>query len=765
MGYRADRGSTPFGAAATLWIAVGSVCCHPFSRFSSASGAGSSSAFSGTAQAAQRNAATSQATERRSESRLIRVDDTSLAKAVAPLPGTMLSVRSRDPRQRRLMQAYYDSVLAWDEILLDRFKPVPDLPEMGYYGRGGHVENDVRPIAYAAFVNAFLAEARPPNNAPTPERRARMRRDALSALRYLTHGHVTGAGRCLNGKPWGDQWQSAMWARSAGMAGWVLWPHMDDRLRLAVARMIEHEADRFLDSRPKSNEFNDTGAEENAWNALIVSLACNMMRNHPRAGAWDQAAKRYLYNSLSVAADQANDRPGDDGVPVRTWVTTVNAHPDFTVENHNLVHIGYLKTTLGLMVESAVHYLMAQRPAPAACLHHVGDGLDVLASCMSWDAAPVYFGGNDWKLIHTQCVDIVIYTMLRLLTRDGFSGRLEETALDTLGRIQRNEGGFYNVRRDLEFGGLCASRLVACYLAHNAADTRAQPASEEKFNRRITGIRYLPHARAILHRTPSKFASFSWGPKRMALAMPRDGSWVIWPRFASYLGRINGEDSSSRHARLERIGHAVRPDGFWVLGELSRLGGQARHAFAYASLAKDVTVYIERLSGSGTAEISGRETGIIGHEYGLGSNERTLYSRQGSTRVFGEGGQDRVIELDTDWLNIGGRIGYAVRREPNVSNVMRYHDQGRGTGRVPKLQEWVSLVGDRSPTDIWTQPTWACVITFLNQPADQTATWFRRVAFSADADQAVCRIGPDIVRVDFGEMKASIHEVGHESPR
>ncbi len=697
--------------------------------------------------------------------REVRVGDSALLGAVTPFGVEALGAGKALPRTRKLVEAYYDSVLSWNAILLDRFRSLPTRPEMGYYGRGGSAENDVRPITYAAFVNAFIAETDPPGGGADVNRRSRSRREALAALRYLTHAHVTGGGACLNGKAWGDQWQSAMWARSAGMAGWILWPHMDGGLKLAVARMVEHEADRFVRARPKSSEFKDTGAEENAWNAQIVSLACNMMPNHVRSKAWDQAAKRYLYNSLSVAADRTNNRLGDDGVPVRTWVRTVNAHPDFTVENHGLVHIGYLKTTLGLMVENAVHYLVARRPRPAACLHHVPEGFDVLSSCMSWDAVPIYFGGNDWKVVHTQCVDTVIYAMLSLLTKDGLASRLEGDALGALRRIQRQEGGFYNVRRDLEFGGLCATRLIACYMAHALLQQEVAPLAEEALNCRVTGVRYLESARALLHRTPTKFASFSWGPKRMALAMPRNGTWVIWPHFSSYLGRINGEGSSSKHTRLEGIRHEIRPDGFWVVGALSRLGGKVQHAFAYASLAKDVTVYIERLSGPGGAKISDRQTGVIGHEYGFGSNERRLHGRHGSTRVVGEGGQNCVIELDTDWLNIGGRVGYVVRRMPNVPNVMRYHDRVRGAGRVPKLQEWLSLVGDRPPVSISTDPDWSCVVTFLNQSADQTATWVRRIEFSADANQAVCRIGQDVVHVDFGEMKASIREVDRGASR
>ena len=137
------------------------------------------------------------------------------------------------------MQSYYESVAEWGDVLRDRFQSPADHTDWGYYGRGGNVEDDVRPITYAALVNAFLSEVEPPANAPDRERRDRMRRDAVAALKYLTQSHVTGGGACLNGKPWGDQWQSALWARAAGLGGWILWPHLDDQMKLAVARLIE----------------------------------------------------------------------------------------------------------------------------------------------------------------------------------------------------------------------------------------------------------------------------------------------------------------------------------------------------------------------------------------------------------------------------------------------------------------------------------------------------------------------------------------------
>jgi len=658
-----------------------------------------------------------------------------------------------------LMVGYYESVLEWSNIPAKRIRPVPGKPDCAYYGEGGHEENDVRPIAYAALVNAFLSRVQPPAgvSSPSVERRARMKQDAVGALRYLVQAHKTGQGACVNKHQWGNQWQSAMWARSVGLAGWILWPSLDADLKLAVARLVEFEADRFLDLRPKSSEFKDTGAEENAWNAQILSLACNMMPTHPRAGRWAETAKLWMYNSLSVAADAQDKTAGDDGKPIREWVRTVNVHSDFTVENHGLVHIGYLKGSVGLLLENAVPYLLAESRPPRACLHHARDCFEVVLKCMGRDAAPIFFGGNDWKLFHSQNVDTMTYAFMSLLANDAHGAHLEPMGLDWTRRIQRIEGGYYNVRRDLEYGGACAARLIACYFAHAILGEGTQPVSAETLTKHITGVTRLEHGRAVLHRTATKFASFTWGPKRMALALPRNGSWVVWPHFASYIGQINGRDGSHPQAKLKTINVTTTTNSFTVTAELDRFDGALRQTFSYVSLPGDQTVYIERLTARPDFVVESRKTGIIGLEYELGSNERMLYGQHGATKTVGVGGREaRIVELNTDWLNIDGRIGYVVRRLPKRANLMRYHDPTKGTGRVPQLQEWISLIGERDPSQWTREGDCACVVTFLNASPQQTKAEGERVEFRVNGNIATCRVAGSVVEVDFEKVQTRI---------
>ncbi len=319
------------------------------------------------------------------------------ATLVRPIPPHVLAPAAPATVSRELIGKYYDSILHWGRIVTPQVRPVPEHPAWRYLGLPQHTEDDVRPTAYAAMVLGFLAEYQPPAGSVDEREREPWRAQAIGLLRYLTASHVSGGGACVNGKAWGQQWQSAMWARAVGMAGWFLWNELDPDLQTAVARLVEFEADRFLQQPPKSSLRDDTGAEENAWNALITSLACNLMPAHPRAAAWEEASLRYLYNTFSVAADAHDATPGDGGKPIKDWVTTVNAHDDFTVENHRLVHMGYLKNTVSELQENTLPWLIRGRKVPAACLHHAREVFGVLVACMGWDGGPVYFAGTDWK--------------------------------------------------------------------------------------------------------------------------------------------------------------------------------------------------------------------------------------------------------------------------------------------------------------------------------------------------------------------------------
>ncbi len=236
----------------------------------------------------------------------------------------------------------------------------------------------------------------------------------------------------------------------------------------------------------------------------------------------------------------------------------------------------------------------------------------------------------------------------------------------------------------------------------------------------------------------------------MALTFPQDGNWIIWPHFSSGPGLINGQDASARYAPLRGFTHQVTSNSFTVSGVLDRHKGAVQQAFFFTSLPGDLTVYIERLRTRKDFALRSRETGVIGLEYEFGKNQHTLFGQHGALATLGVGGdQPRVVELPTDWLNISDRIGYVVRRFPATPNVMRFHDEIAGAGRIPKLEEWLSLIGEKDPGTANPDSDWACLVTFVNQEHAQTARQADQVQFSVAGDTAVCRIGEQEIRADL----------------
>lgn len=154
-----------------------------------------------------------------------------------------------------------------------------------------------------------------------------------------------------------------------------------------------------------------------------------------------------------------------------------------------------------------------------------------------------------------------------------------------------------------------------------------------------------------------------------AIAIPTNGNWVVRPHFASYLGLINGKEPSGRYAELAELNHTIGSDRIAVTGRLKRLGAQVTQDFAFASLPSDVTVYVERLTAKESFHLTSRETGIVGHEYDLGTNERVLHGRFGKQRIVGVGGEATTHEWRIDWPNVGDRVGYVVCRVEGRENL------------------------------------------------------------------------------------------------
>ena len=147
---------------------------------------------------------------------------------------------------------------------------------------------------------------------------------------------------------WGNDWQSALWAVTAGQAGWLLWPYLSQQERGLVAAMVVSEAEYATARGPRyfrnrlGQELTpgDSQSDEVSWDLTAPALALAMMPHYGSAGKWR--------NSLIAMSIAAFARPDDlhraqavNGVRLDIRLPGTNANEDGTVTNHGIVNPDY----------------------------------------------------------------------------------------------------------------------------------------------------------------------------------------------------------------------------------------------------------------------------------------------------------------------------------------------------------------------------------------------------------------------------------------
>ncbi|MDO7172531.1 hypothetical protein [Mariniflexile sp. AS56] len=144
-----------------------------------------------------------------------------------------------------------------------------------------------------------------------------------------------------NGGKWGNCWQCAHWAFYSGFGAWLSLDLLDTETEEQLLKMIVMEANNFNKEPPYCNDCtNDTKAEENAWNANILTLALATMPKHENAKWWKERASQWMLSAYSRESDLSNN-PIIDGKPINHWISGWNMHEDGYVYNHNRIHPYY----------------------------------------------------------------------------------------------------------------------------------------------------------------------------------------------------------------------------------------------------------------------------------------------------------------------------------------------------------------------------------------------------------------------------------------
>lgn len=549
------------------------------------------------------------------------------------------------------------------------FTNVATNPRVGRYYTGASTEPGIRPMCGMVLANAALLKY---SDILTPAEREECKSKTLATLRYLTSTHVTGTQKCFDGKPWGNHWQSAFWDSTATFGAWLIWDELDPQLQKDVERVIAHEADRFLPTKPPGGSFNDTKAEENGWNLSCIAMAAAMFPNHPHASQWNQKAIEYMINTLSAPQD-TNDTTVVDGRPVSEWFSGANVHSDFTLENHGFFHPSYIACSSYFLTQTAMYYTYAHQPVPQAADHHLMDMWHLYQRFILPDGEAAYPQGMDWELHNLPYFNL--FASLASYKKDPLAARAEPQSLQLFRAWQQMSGGsltFPGSRFGFTRHACTIDQLTYAFLAHKIFGPATQEMPAQEAESTVDGVNTYNEVEIVTHRTDKKFVSVSWTNHVMGEIIPIGAGHESNPDFTAPIreGFIGSFDIvGTKNSKPVAIAHdwKTNSNGFTTTGTVMLNNGQLKQAVRITSIGKQTVVYEDHVTALRDLTIKQEQGVPLGIENDpITGSTRTVYHQGGST-TYNQSTPQKPTAISGSWANVDARLGLIVVSGSGIS--------------------------------------------------------------------------------------------------
>jgi hypothetical protein len=561
----------------------------------------------------------------------------------------------------------------------------------GYWGSGFSGEHDgIRPISSMVMTCATLLKY---DDGLTADEREDLLAKTTVAIRYETATHFTGTQKCTDGKQWGGldrpgvktgrvQWESSYWTSHLALGAWLIWDKLDPQLQQGVERVVAAQDDFLTNGNPPVNLWLDTKAEENGWNVPLLTLGELMFPSNPHAALWHETALKYMMNTLCTAAD-TNDTSLVDGKPVNQWVLGANLQPDYTLENHNIFHPSYVGCSSYFLADAAMYYTYAGKPVPQAATHHLMDVWQMYRTIILPWGETAYPQGMDWDLHGLPYLDL--YGALATHDQNPFASHMEQSILQYMRAWQiMCQGSLTLPGSPAGFGrhAINCELMADGFLAHKIFGPSVKPLTARAANAQEAGVWEYPYVEFIEHRTPQKFASFSWKNRIMGLLMPiedHEGN----PEFTvpitdGFVGsfQIAGRDNDARTTVVEHSWNK-KPDGFETTGTVLLNGGRLKQTLKMISLGNQTVIYEDRVTALTNVLVQGERGVPIGIENDTLTAGARMISDVAGQMVFDSQQPKKPIALRGSWANVDGRLGIVM-----VSGSGLTYAQAHGYSRI-----------------------------------------------------------------------------------
>lgn len=514
--------------------------------------------------------------------------------------------------------------------------------------------------ATSAYVFAVLARFGKPDETMGGVPREKLEELARIMISAVIRTHPA-SGAPQASPTWWHKLSALRFDHIFGMGAWLLWEKLSTETQLLVARILEHDADLYLEEPAPAQLYDDTQAESNAWNASGLALAYCMLKQHPHRDAWGDKAKEFMISAYATERDVTSRRLLD-GKPLNQWLRGPNTFPDYTVENHGFIHPIYM-AAVSEKVRTAICYRLADEPVPEAAPFNAEHVLDMLMFLNLPDGNHLYVQGTDYDPRRLdsffQACNIVPLNPNPLRTAC-FLRVLESMERMARERPDRHLSG--NIIFDFDFG--TSWGLIENYLMRRLFGSPTEAIPNEQIEARLAGVHLNEAGKFVVHRTPRTISSFSWhavacGSQVMGVTMPLDKDVLCFPCPGSYLGDIReSPDSQNAAIEVEDSKVATSADGFNVLTALKRCLGKVQQNCAFVSLPDGQSVYLEERVARDNLSIASAESGNLwiydDLRWPFQTQERVFYARAGILQPAP--GQVH----NGNWLNISNHMGYVA---------------------------------------------------------------------------------------------------------
>ncbi len=580
-------------------------------------------------------------------------------------------------------KSYLDLMTPWLNVMPQFIRRSQYNSRLRYYGTGESLHWPTQSNMNVFAALAVLGTSPELPEATLPISRQEIIDTALDLLRYALATHATGTEKASDGKQWGHHWISVLGVERMAHGVDAIRDYLTDEDEDALRRMMISESDWRLDQYEvvagMVGAEGKNRPEANIWNGGVLLRTALEYPDAPRAQEYLDKATQLLLNGLSYPMDAACETMFN-GKPVRQWHVGFNFTPNWSLDHHGYLNVGYMVICLSNL--AMLHFFYKQRglTPPPELYWHVREVWNLVKTCTFADGRLLRIGG-DTRARYTYCQD---YAIPSWMLAEDFLGD-EDAASFEAGWLKvvkqdmdfTGDGGYYGGRlaniRDTSYFYFARleSDAILCLsygaywrrlfdLPQPKADTPKNPAAawQDEFHG------------ATLDRSGNAVRSFVWhggqGPTGV-IAPAGDSSLAEWQ------GNLHGELVSTQTPMLSQGAshcHEMFPGGFLNAGvsiwrDVAPVGegevpyDYAKHHIAVAALPDASTMlvleYAETTFEVTLKAIKGYGVKIPNDVF---NNQKRYYQMPDGRAFVTEPmpGQEETRRLQCDRIGIDGRL-------------------------------------------------------------------------------------------------------------